>query len=103
MAMGKRNSEWLDKIKEWQASGQGAAVWCRTQNIPLTTFYGWKKRWRSKSAETFNQPLFIELKDKSKKSNFIILEIHEVKIHLTDDFDASLLKRCLAALRGAGC
>ena len=44
MAKGKRDPNWKKKVLEWKESGQSARVWSKANNIPYTTFLGWKKR-----------------------------------------------------------
>lgn len=102
MAIGKPDPEWQKKIKIWQASGKNANEWCKENNIPIQTFYTWKKRLRLQNQANLNEQIFIELKDKSN-NNVILLEYKEFKIHLSMNFDVVQLKRCLAALKEAIC
>jgi hypothetical protein len=44
MTKGKQDSNWREKVLEWKASNQSASSWCFENQIPTTTFYGWKSR-----------------------------------------------------------
>jgi len=98
----KVNPKWEDKVKEWQASGKSVKAWCQEQKIPPTTFYGWRERsveGKCKTKKLSKKKHFIELKDE-QQTHSITLEFDGVKIHLSESFNALLLKRCLAVLRG---
>ena|ERR1700758_5396770 len=103
MVTGKPIPEWRDKVKEWQVSGKSIKAWCQEHNIPPTTFYGWKRRYGSHTNNPIKDTHFIELTDKPKHDVGIVLEFQEVKIYLTETFNAELLKRCLATLRDHPC
>lgn len=102
MAIGKPDPEWQKKIKIWQASGKSANEWCKENNIPIQTFYTWKKRLKLQNKTGLNEQVFVELKDKSN-DNVIFLEFKGFKIHLSKDFDIMLLKRCLTTLKDVVC
>jgi hypothetical protein len=102
MAIGKSDPEWQKKFKIWQASGKSASEWCKENNIPLQTFYTWKKRLKAQNQTRLKEQVFVELKNKSSDS-VILLEYKGFKIHLSMDFDVVQLKRCLAALKDAIC
>jgi hypothetical protein len=102
--------EWAEKVDQWCQSGKSAKQWCQENQIIYTTFIAWRKRLNvdSKSSQTrsFRRMVrtpFIELKEKTKESPSICLECEGVKIHLSKNFDAALLKRCIGVLQGALC
>lgn len=105
MPKGKPNRNWKEKVLEWEASGKSAKAWCKQNKIPFTTFSGWKMRFkklRKNQTTEFDRP-FIELKEKPSPISGIVLECHGVKIHLEPEFNAAVLKQCLACLGGGGC
>jgi hypothetical protein len=67
MAKGKLDPSSQQKIHEWQASGKSALAWCKENQIPYTTFMGWKQRFEGSQKRP--KPIvqsskgFIELKD----------------------------------------
>jgi hypothetical protein len=111
MAKGRPDPNWQQKILEWQASGKKAQVWCKEQQIPQTTFSGWKKRLKNSFKATQQNAQsstdFIELKDhpqsNSETCSGISLEYHGIKIHLNSGFNQVVLKQCLACLGGVSC
>ena len=106
MAKGKTYSKPEEKIKDWQASGKTITAWCRENNIPITTFYGWKKRLEisePKNIHIKSKAKFIELKNPESSASGISLECNGIQIHLKTQFDFSTLKQCLELLRGVVC
>ncbi len=111
MAKGKPESDWKEKILAWQASQQSPTAWCLENKIPITTFYGWKSRFKrlnstkipTKIPASKVKPGFVELKDAKPSGMGISLEYHGALIHLEQGFDPIVLRRCLDCLRGALC
>ena len=111
MTMGKANTNWKDKVLEWQVSGKSIRGWCLENHIPITTFYGWKARLEKLPKDRFLKKSkaikvkqeFIELKDQPFSDSHLILEYEGVKIHLQANFDQVVLKQCLDCLRSASC
>lgn len=100
--------EWANKIEQWKLSGKKARTWCRENQVVYTTFLGWRNRLGDNIAKIDNNRLpvktqFIELKDPPKVSPSVSLEYDGVIIHLKGEFDATLLRKCVTALRGASC
>jgi hypothetical protein len=99
--------EWANKIDLWRQSGKSARSWCKENNIVYTTFIGWCKRLQPKQNDDkpkiSSKVPFIELKDEPKTCSGISLEYDGILIHLKAEFNTSLLKRCLAVVRGMPC
>jgi hypothetical protein len=82
--------DWNEKIKEYKSSGLGATAWCKTQNIPDSTFfYHLHKERKAKS------PSFIELKE--KPSN-IKIHYKNIAIELNLSSDMKPVERILKML-----
>jgi hypothetical protein len=104
MAKGRRDPQWRDRVRECEASGKSAKVWCQENKIPLTTLAGWKKRLKISRANSVGAKSgFIELKEQVQSDPGIILECNGIKIHLRAKFDKGVLKQCLDCLRGTSC
>jgi hypothetical protein len=111
MAKGRPDPNWQQKVLKWEASGQNARAWCKENQIPYTTFMGWKRRLENRSPSLLSkiqQPKgFIELKDPSVSNagthSGIALEYHGIKISLEVGFKTDVLKQCLACLGGVSC
>lgn len=111
MRIEKLNSNWKDRVLEWQASGKSVRAWCLENHIPVTTFYGWKARLEKspndkpivKAKARRLKKEFIELKDQPSSDSVLTLEYQEVKIHLKANFDKLILRQCLDCLRSALC
>ena len=98
-----KRKEWSEKVEQWRRSAKSAQAWCRENQVVYTTFIAWRKRLKLDSEDlmSYAQSPFIELKDKDNSG--VCLECAGVKIHLSNDFDAALLKKCLSILQGASC
>ena len=82
--------DWNEKIKEYKSSGLGVTAWCKTQNIPDSTFfYHLHKAGKAKS------PGFIELKE--KPSN-IKIHYKNIAIELDLSSDMKPVERILQML-----
>jgi transposase-like protein len=89
-------------IKEWEESGIPMTKWCRQKEIPLTTFYGWKKRKNGQKTLRLHKKDFVNLKTELNRVE-IELEYQEIKIRLSKDWDQKSLEKCLIALRTLSC
>lgn len=114
MSNNETEPKWKERLLEWQASGKSIGAWCREQQIPATTVYGWKNRLKklsqsnqqttatkSQSLETLQE--FVELKDNKPAEAGIVLECSGIRIHLMDQFNPLTLKQCVSCLRGGLC
>ena len=115
MSFGKANPKWQEKVLAWQASGKTVKSWCLENQVPITTFYGWRNRQKkmvgnkiqtthaiaAQSSKASHE--FIELKDKKPFDVGITLECSGVKIYLSPKFDSFTLKQCITCLRGVSC
>jgi hypothetical protein len=99
---GKRK-EWSEKIGQWRQSGKSAQAWCRERQINYTLFITWRKRLELGSKNFQDQPVqtpFIELKEEIKDISGVYIECAGVRIYVSQDFDAIVLKKCLSVLQG---
>lgn len=88
--------ERFNNVKKWQESGLSVTEYCRQQNIPLTSFIGWKRS-IEKPDQIFKQvvtktavPAIKQELDKPDKVIEILAE-PAVKIRLINVFDALLV------------
>jgi len=106
---------WEIKVQKWFASGKSAKAWCRENQIVYTTFIKWRNLSNYRDNPTTNRSSqsslnhssekvhFIELKNQIKPCSGIFLECEGVQIYISTDFDSTLLKKCVDALRGQAC
>lgn len=107
---------WEIKIQQWLSSGKSAKSWCKENQVIYNTFLGWRNYLKfsgsqkidnlsekTSSDPSFSKANFIELKNQPKTCPGISLECEGVLIHLSAEFDAILLKKCLHVLRGSIC
>jgi hypothetical protein len=93
-------SEWKINLEQWQSSGLTIAAWCQERNIPVHTFYYWRKKLMPVNKIALkNKNSFIELKDKPSSISGISIECCGVLLHLTKDFHSESLIHCLQTLR----
>ncbi len=106
MAKGKPNLDWKRWVLAWKKSGSRPAAWCKENNIPYTTFLGWRNRFNKtnhKQSFTASKTAFIELKDRVSQDSGVFLDYHGIKIHLEPGFNIHVLQQCIACLRGVAC
>lgn len=48
--------KWLARIEECRSSGKSVRAWCEEQDIPLQTYYRWKKRCTEMLSEQKSAP-----------------------------------------------
>lgn len=99
-------------IQEFLASGKSKTIWCQEKGIPYPTFHRWFKRYEL-NHET-SQTKFIALsKESSTKelaeknsnqasnldSSFMIVEVNDCKINITNTFDCDFLTRLIKAVK----
>ena len=105
---------WEAKIRQWLSSGKSAKSWCTENQVVYNTFLGWQNRLKFRNNQKANCPLsqnqlnppkahFIELKNQVNTHPGIYLEYANVQIHLSNDFDATTLRKCLDVLQGDLC
>lgn len=94
---------WEQHIVAWQQSGKGVLKWCIENNLSLTQFWYWRKKFRS-SAETTTKNIppasFYELIDRHDCPAGIDILVAGKIIRLHKNFDEATLKACIRMLGG---
>lgn len=92
-------SDWENKLVQWQSSGKSGATWCRDEGINYHVFLYWKKKLKSNSTNFHSeQNTFVEICEPPSHDSGLILELQGVNIRLSKDFDAVTLESCLCIL-----
>lgn len=92
-------TDWENKLAQWQSSGKSGATWCRDERINYHVFLYWKKKLKPIPADTLSgQNTFVEISDPPRHDSGLIIELQGVNIRLSKDFDAATLKSCLCIL-----
>lgn len=89
--------KWKNLVIEQRQSGLSIAEWCRQKEIVVHTFYYWRDKFLPKSQ--LNRSAFSEITDRKRCQKGITLEYQGVRILLEQDFDPSILKRCIEVLK----
>ena len=100
---GKRQ-EWKRLVDQWETSDQKISIarWCAEQNISYNNFLYWRERFRSSSIRKVDKACFQELVQ-SPAPKGITLECNQVRIQLSENFDAAILRKCLQVLKEGLC
>lgn len=89
---------WKENILKQRNSGLSIAAWCRQSGIAVHIFYYWQSKLFPKPA--FNRSAFTEaVEEKNRPVAGIILEYRGFNIHLNEQFDPAVLKKCLEVLK----
>lgn len=92
-----QKAEWQSRLDQWRSSGLSGAAWCRENNIKYPVFLYWCKK-----TQTIGQKediKFVELTPPINHATGIKLEFRGIILHLSKDFDATTLQRCLQLLK----
>ena len=100
----EKRQEWKRLVEQWEASDQKISIarWCAEQNISYNNFLYWRERFRSSSPRAVDRACFQELVQ-SPVSKGIVLECNQVRIQLSENFDAATLRKCLQILKEGLC
>ena len=100
----EKRQEWKRLVEQWEASDQKISIarWCAKQNINYNNFLYWRERFRSHSIRKIDRACFQELVQ-SHASKDIVLECNQFRIHLSENFDAATLRKCLQGLKEGIC
>ena len=92
----EKRQEWKRLVAQWETSDQKISIarWCIQQNVNYNTFLYWRERFRSSSTRKVDRACFQEL-IQSPISKGIVLECNQVRIQLSENFDAATLRKCL--------
>ena len=90
-----KKQKWKVLVEDWQASGLSARKWCEGQGISSSTFQRWKELFSS--AKESERSSFLELLEESTSK--IEMEFNGIKVYVENNFNESLLVRCLQALK----
>jgi hypothetical protein len=93
--------QWKENILQQRNSGLSAASWCHQHGIAVHTFYYWQSKLFSK--DTIDRSAFSEIVSEERlntSDSGIVLEYRGVNIHISQNFEVSVLKTCLEILKG---
>jgi hypothetical protein len=95
----KTRDKWEKYVAQWQTSGKNAKAWCREHDVPYVSFICWKNKLVTNTKVTSHKSdLFLELSDSPSKCSGIKIQLHDIAISLSKDFDTHTLVRCIKAL-----
>ena len=100
----EKRQEWKRLVEQWEASDQKISIarWCAKQNINYNNFLYWRERFCSNPTRKVDRACFQELVQ-SPLSKGIVLEYNQVRIQLSENFDAATLRKCLQVLKEGLC
>lgn len=96
---------WQERIRQWQASGTSLAQWSRESHLRYSQCLYWKLRFLGPGIkEPENAPKgFYEIETEALEDSGVSLELSDVQIHLSTEFDSSTLLKCLDLLQRRAC
>lgn len=89
--------QWRENILKQRQSKLSITAWCRQNGIVVHTFYYWQGKLLPKPI--LSRADFAEATEGQNKSTTITLVYQGFTIHLSEDFNSSVLKRCLEVLK----
>lgn len=94
----KERAKWKDKIVQQQNSNKNISQWCKENQILPRSFYYWRSKIYPKPIDRSS---FTELTDSAKPG--ITIEYRGIRISIDKNFDLTVLKQCLNAIREIKC
>jgi hypothetical protein len=98
----EKKLEWKERIRLQNESGQSLSKWCREQQINYDSMLYWRRQFGLVPAKIIERSSFKELPDSLDKTG-ITIEYQQIRIHLTKNFDPSILIKCLRMLKAEKC
>jgi len=89
------------RVNDYRASGQSAAVWCSENNVSINKLRYWLTKCNREDNADPQQESFIELKQTSVKEVPVIVKIGVVSIELYSGFHAETLREAIVAIRSS--
>jgi len=103
----KNSIIWEKRYQEWKASGINISKWCRENEIPLSSFSYWKRKFEKRSLDKqinpTTKPSFIELSDNSNIYSGISITVKGMTLNLSKSFDQQTFYDCLQVLGRFSC
>jgi transposase-like protein len=105
----QKNRTWEEKevlIKSYISSGLTLSKWCKENSIPITTFNGWRKKYKNRQPFLYiNQETEVQnISSTAEKTSRLFegelqLEIKSIKIIITEESSMPLLEKVLKAVK----
>lgn len=100
----EKKQEWEQLILQQKESGLSVRCWCQKNEITIDSFNYWRGKLFPKSLDRSSFKELTSVQDKTPFNEAkISIEYQGFCIHLGQCSDVSVLKRCLQALKEAGC
>jgi len=112
MKRDQRHETWVQRMVDFEASGQTIVAWCQEQQIQPSNFYYWRRRLQSSASQTLKQPvkwLSLDLDFKpaaaadleaTDNRNRIKVQIGRATILVEPGFDQDLFRDISRILQG---
>jgi len=96
MTVEERRGYWEQHFAAQSASGLSARAWCRQAGLAYGTFSYWRRRVQNESPSA--SVTLIPVVDEVLSPAGLSVMVGGVRIEVTPEFDADLLRRVVAAL-----
>lgn len=95
---------WINRVNDFNASNLSQTTWAKNNGINVSALRYWLKKLDNSNGTSLEGSLtpfeFASVSITGKESlPSVVLEINDVKLSITDDFDETLLLRIIKALR----
>lgn len=94
---------WADRISSFQESGLSRKVWCQQNEIPLSTFSYWNRKFQTEFPVigSSSEPVFARLPSEQELCSGERTEKAPVTIHLSEDIRIEVWPDCPDRLMAA--
>jgi hypothetical protein len=95
--------EWAERLQRFAHSGLSVVAFCRVENIPVPSFYYWKRKLQAPSADTTRPtPQLLPIRLLAASPLEVVLPSGTL-LRLTPGCDLDLFRSVLSALEGRPC
>jgi len=95
--MSETRAYWRRHVTQWRASGESARRYGEAHGVTEKSLWSWASRFKKEEAGAETAMRWAKIEPRGQRSR-IVMRVGEVRISVTDGFDAETLDAILAVL-----
>ena len=95
----EKQQEMFSMIEQWKGSGQSQLAFCRSQNLPISVFQYWRKKYLDRQSTLTASPAFVPVHIQSARPDAVVAELifpDGKRIHFYQAVEVSVLQALLS-------
>jgi len=103
MSTDRTRAKWVERVREWRASGESAPEFAGRHGYAATTLLWWSSQLSRGASPAFVQVVGKGASSSSRPpSSEVVVEVGSVRVRVQEGFDGALLADVVRALAGGG-